>query len=66
MFFAPDLTLRFALCCFEEAALVLDLLMLLQGTVLSYESYVCVGQLQRVAACMVEVYKAAAANARAV
>jgi hypothetical protein len=26
---------------------------------LSYTSYVCIGQLQRVAACMAEVYKAA-------
>jgi len=40
-------------------------LMLAQGSVLAYTSYVCIGQLQRVAACMAEVYKAAAAAAAA-
>ena len=39
--------------------------MLAQGSVLAYTSYVCIGQLQRVAACMAEVYKAAAAAAAA-
>jgi hypothetical protein len=37
------------------------MLMLLQGMALSYTSYLCIGQLQRVAACMAEVFKAAAA-----
>ena len=40
-------------------------LMLFQGTVLAYTSYLCIGQLQRVAACMAEIYKAAAAASTA-